>query len=197
MRYWVLVFLVCAGLEAWHELPFPTLGELAPREPVQTALVPGDPAEWYQGQVKFKALARYTIRARILSREPYFLDQVSDISNLDLALGWGRMSDPAIYNQLGISQSGRWYEYHYSGLPPIPAEELIRSSANTHIIPANLSITSQLFWFREGDVIQLSGYLVQATWPNGATWVSSLSRTDTGDHSCEVMWVDAAYWVAR
>jgi hypothetical protein len=197
MRFWVLVFVLSVGLEAWHSLPYPTPGVLAAADPSQTALTSGDPTGWNEGDVKFTPLAHYIIKARILSRESYFFDHMSGISSLDLALGWGRMSDPAIYDKLNIRQFARWYEYHWPDQPPIPPDEIIRSSANTHIIPANLAITNQLFWLRQGDVVQLSGYLVQANFPNGGTWTSSLSRTDTGNHSCEVMWVNSVKCIAR
>lgn len=197
MRFWVLALLLCAGLEAWHTLPPPTLGVLAPAEPSQTNLLPGDPTEWAYHGVAFKPLARYDIKARILHRSSYYFDGPSGISNLDLAVGWGRMSDPAIYRPLDVSQGGRWYSWHYDGPPPIPLDEINRSSANTHIIPANPFIRRRLFWMREGDVVELSGYLVAARWPNGATWTSSLSRMDVGDHACEIMWVNSARVVAR
>ena len=197
MRFWVAVFVLCVGLEAWHTLPYPTAGVLAAADPSQTALTSGDPIGWNEGVVKFNPLAHYDIKARILSRQSYYFDPMSGISSLDLALGWGRMSDPANYDKLNIRQFARWYEYHWPDQPPIPADEIIRSSANTHIISANSAVAYQLFWLRQGDVVQLTGYLVQATFPSGATWTSSLSRTDTGDHSCEVMWVNTVKNLAR
>jgi hypothetical protein len=35
----------------------------------------------------------------------------------------------------------------------------------------------------------LAGELVEATGPQIGTWRSSLSRTDTGNGACELMWV--------
>jgi hypothetical protein len=40
-----------------------------------------------------------------------------------------------------------------------------------------------------GDIIELRGYLVEVTAPDGWHWRSSLSRTDSGDGACELMWV--------
>ncbi len=43
---------------------------------------------------------------------------------------------------------------------------------------------------RTGELIHLSGLLVEATGPEIGTWRSSLSRTDTGNGACELVWVE-------
>ena len=40
------------------------------------------------------------------------MDRESDLAPVDLALGWGRMSDEAILKDIQISQSGRFYFWH-------------------------------------------------------------------------------------
>lgn len=44
---------------------------------------------------------------------------------------------------------------------------------------------------RKHEVITLQGTLVQVEADDGWKWTSSLSRTDTGDGSCEVVLVDS------
>ena len=43
---------------------------------------------------------------------------------------------------------------------------------------------------REGQLIRLSGHLVQVEGDDGFRWVSSRTRDDTGDGACEVIWVE-------
>jgi hypothetical protein len=43
---------------------------------------------------------------------------------------------------------------------------------------------------RTGALIHLSGRLVEATGPEIGTWRSSLTRTDTGNGACELVWVE-------
>lgn len=136
-------------------------------------------------------LAVFQVRARILSREDYRLDNEAKLSPTDLALGWGRMADPAVYQQLAISQSGRWYHYRWQNQPPIPPEEIIASSANMHMIPANDAIAQQLSKLKPGKMVKIQGYLIEARNPQGWRWRSSLSRTDTGAGACEVVFVRA------
>jgi hypothetical protein len=39
-------------------------------------------------------------------------------------------------------------------------------------------------------LVTVSGYLVDVRGANGFTWKTSLSRSDTGDGSCEIVWVE-------
>ncbi len=55
-----------------------------------------------------RPLATFDIKARVLSRKRYLLGRESDLAPIDLALGWGQMSDEQILEHFSISQSGRW-----------------------------------------------------------------------------------------
>ena len=100
------------------------------------------------------------------------------------------MSDSSVLAGLDISQSGRWYYYHWStAQPPIPEREIVRSSANMHMIPANDTVRYQIRQVRVGDVVHLEGQLIEARGRDGSTWRSSMTRDDTGDGACEVVYV--------
>lgn len=189
-----------AILVLWHVVdlvPTPTATALAPDAPDQQVLAPGETVGWTYRGYHIIPLARYEIKARVMHRESYYLDHAAAISPLDLALGWGRMSNPAVYDQLHIGQGWRWYTWHWYGAPPIPESEINTSSANTHLIPATDEVRDHLFWVRTGNVIKLSGYLVEADGEGTWHWRSSLTRDDSGDGSCEVMWVKEVETVGR
>jgi hypothetical protein len=131
----------------------------------------------------------YEIKAVVLARERYRNDPGAKLSPVDLALGWGPMSTAAVINDLSISQSGRWYEYSWSGEEPLPPDEITAHSANTHCLPATPEIRRQLLAIKRHDVVTLEGYLVEVTGPEGYRWRSSLSRTDTRGGACEVLWI--------
>lgn len=134
-------------------------------------------------------LAEYSIRARVLSRENYRLGREADLSTLDFALGWGRMSDNSVLDRIEISQSGRFYFWRVQELP-IPRREIETSSANVHLIAADSSIERQLERVRKGQVVQLRGRLVEAEANDGWKWKSSLTRDDTGAGACELLFVE-------
>jgi hypothetical protein len=200
MSWRLLLFVLLVVFVLWRyggDWSQRTPGIVAPDPPTQVMLAPGEVAPWPDGDFKVTPLARYTIKARVLHREPYWFDYCANLSPLDLALGWQRMSDPAVYDKLNISQGSRWYEWHWWGSPPIPEDEIISESANTHLIPADKTVCDRVEGFNAGDIVQLSGFLVHIDGPKGWHWQSSLSRTDTGDGSCEVMWVKDATRLGR
>lgn len=139
---------------------------------------------------ELEPLADFAITARVLSRENYRFDRAAVLSPVDLALGWGPMSDDEVLRRLTISQGGRWYFYRWSGEPPIPVHEIVRHSANMHLIPADDGIASTLSRVRPGHVVELRGKLVEARGADGFRWRSSLTREDSGDGACEIVYVE-------
>lgn len=135
-------------------------------------------------------LAYFAIDARVLHRKIYRYDRPAALVPVDLALGWGPMSDQHVLDQLKISQSMRFYWYEYQRQPPIPKDQIISHSTNIHVIPSTTEIASRCKSLRTGSLVHLSGELVEATGPGIGTWRSSLSRTDTGNGACELMWVE-------
>ena len=163
-------------------------GVLAPSEPSQTLLDAGP--SWQQGKYRFTARAEFSMRARVLSTNRYWFDGASAVSPIDFAVGWGRMSDQTVIDQIGFGQTQRWYRYWPKGRQfPIPAQEMVSQSANMHMIPADAAIRKLLRAVRAGDLISLDGYLVSVSSEGGWRWDTSLSRTDTGNGACEIVWV--------
>jgi hypothetical protein len=163
-------------------------GELAPAAPLQQSLdAPAPPL--HKGDIAVKALARFSLAARVLSRTDYSWDKEASLAPVDLALGWGRMSDSAVLDKVDISQSSRFYHWHVDAFP-IPESEIVESSANMHLAPADAAVEREIRQAREGDVVEFDGYLIEAVWPDGYRWVSSLSRSDSGPGACELVWVE-------
>ncbi|MBU1101164.1 MAG: hypothetical protein KKA84_12255 [Bacteroidetes bacterium] len=133
-------------------------------------------------------LAEFKLNAKVLSKEYYYFDRGSVVSPLDLALGWGPMSDQTIVDKIDISQSGRWYYWSANPLP-IAGNVISDNSANMHIIPADGYVADQLDETIVGQIINLNGYLVKVIGPDGFVWQSSLTRTDRGNGACELFYV--------
>ena len=192
-KVWVLALAGIAGtwgIRTFLQRPVhPPPGMIAPDEPLQGP--PTRTAAWTFRDHTFTALASFDITARVLSRERYRFDRAAELSPIDLALGWGPMSDSAVLDHVHIRQDGRWY--YWSAAPlPLPAGEISSHSANMHMIPARPSVRDTLFGAREGQVVHLQGQLIEAEGKDRWKWRSSLTRTDTGDGACEVIWVESA-----
>lgn len=157
--------------------------------PVQSG-VPSTVRPFRHGNFMLSPLAGFSVDARVLSREDYSSGAEAALSPTDLALGWQRMSDPAVYERLGVTQAGRWYRYEWDADgPPIPLQEIVRSSANMHMIPADAEIARALADIRPDQHVRLQGWLVEARRGDGWMWRSSLTREDTGAGACEVVYV--------
>jgi hypothetical protein len=191
LQRWIGLLALLLAL-AWcqHEqrpVPHPP-GVLVADAPLQQAL-DAPVALLHKGDATIKPLATFSLSARVLSRADYRWDAGASIAPVDLALGWGRMSDSAVLEQIDISQSGRFFNWQVRKFP-IPEQELIESAANMHLIPADATIEREIKRTRAGDIVSFDGYLVEADGPNGYRWVSSLTRKDTGNGACELVWVE-------
>lgn len=189
-RLWlVLAICVVGAYFSWRERPIPhPPGVLAPDDPVQR-LLSADAPVFHQDRYQIQALAEFALEARVLARENYRFDAGAGLAPMDLALGWGPMSDSAVLDQIDIHQGNRFYYWSTANFP-IPRHEIEIHSANMHLIPASLSVAKQLRAVRPGHILRLHGYLVEARRDDGWHWRSSLSREDTGDGACELVWVE-------
>ena len=165
-------------------------GEIAADDPLQSELEA--PQTLTQGDFQLLPQAQFSAEVRVLSRERFRLGPLADVSPLDIAVGWGPMSDSTVLADLDISQANRFYFWHYDDEPPIPRQDIESHSANWHLIPANDVVWRQLRRLRVGDVVKLDGMLVNLESPEGGTFKTSLRREDTGAGACEILYVRSA-----
>jgi hypothetical protein len=192
-RHALYVILVALALwSGWQRFDLrvvhPPDGAIAPDDPLQVPTRDATPIR--HGRWLLTPRADYDITARILSREDYRFDRLADLAPEDLALGWGPMSDNRVLAQFEVSQAVRFYEWRPRRALPIPREAVISHSANTHLIPATERVRAQLARLRVGEVVHLSGPLVDAKRDDGAWINTSLTRLDSGPGACEVLLVE-------
>ena len=162
-------------------------GILASQQPIQVIT---NQSQFQLKTYTIKPLQSFEIEARVLSATHYTFDQEADLAPVDLALGWGQMSDESVLNQIDITQTNRFYYWHVDSFP-IPRKAIETSSANMHMIPADSNVEKILKSIKAGQLVKISGYLVEATSGDGWHWKSSLTREDTGSGACELVYVKA------
>jgi hypothetical protein len=165
-------------------------GTLVAGDPRQVNFESADALD-YKG-VHITPRAGFDAEVRVLSRERYWLGALAKVAPLDIAVGWGPMSDSAVLAKLDISQSGRFYFWHYADEPPIPPEAIVTHSANWHLVPADDRVWKTLRTLRAGSVVRLQGKLVDIETADHATIKTSLTRDDSGAGACEVIYVESA-----
>ncbi|KYG66288.1 hypothetical protein AZI86_04320 [Bdellovibrio bacteriovorus] len=184
-----ILFVPVIAIMVWRDWPITQAPGILVGEAPAQELIPAEarkPIKYNDSVVE--PLATYRIRARVLSKQRYRFDHGAKVSPIDLALGWGPMSDTAILDQLSVSQDHRFYFLRWQE-PPINEKDMMLNSANVHIIPANDYIKDQVLSLRIGQIVELRGSLVVVSGKDGGEWKSSLSREDSGAGACELMYV--------
>ncbi|NLT21219.1 MAG: hypothetical protein GXY16_09520 [Syntrophomonadaceae bacterium] len=159
-------------------------------DPVQINLVEPETitVKGKNGEVELSLLAEYSVAGVIKSKKKYSSDYPSQVSVYDFALAWGDLNMKEIDKHIKYSQSGRWYRYLFPYDSPVSGQYIANHSANVHLIHKNEEILKKLKRSRKNHYVRLEGYLVSVNFQNGP-WRSSLSRTDTGNGACEIMYV--------
>ncbi|HEY7643311.1 MAG TPA: hypothetical protein VH814_26520 [Steroidobacteraceae bacterium] len=195
MRYSHLALVAVGLFGAWqfvssrpiHHAP----GEIAAADPLQSpTLEAAQPLS--RGDFQVIPRAQFSAEVRVLARERYRLGALADVAPLDIAVGWGPMSDSAVLADIDISQANRFYFWHYDHEPRIPPDVIITHSANWHLVPANDVVWRKLRGLRIGDVVKLEGMLVNLENPGVGTMATSLTRNDSGPGACEIIYVEKA-----
>jgi hypothetical protein len=136
--------------------------------------------------------AAYVLRGIVVSKERYHAGIAADLSPMDVAVAWGRLTEDGLHRRISWSQTSRWYVWTYNSGFPRDNDFISRWSSNTHVIPSTPVLRRALRYLKEGRPAELAGLLVDAHGTKGGQWWdwnSSLSREDHGDGSCEVLYL--------
>ena len=188
------ILIVCAAvlsLAFFWDGPEPRLppGVLVPYEPDQDNIP--TPRQWQFKNSQVTGLANFRVRARVLLTEHYWWGREADVAPVDLTLGWRIMSNQEILDGLRIYHMRRAYAWMpRDGRLPASEADIIAHSANMHMVPSTPELADRLRAIHAGDLVDIRGYLIEIKFPDGGTWRSSLTRTDTGNGACELVWVD-------
>jgi hypothetical protein len=194
MRYFPIALTVGVVFAAWQFFGDRPVGRepgvLVDSIPSQRLLEDAHPIE-FKGVV-LKPRAEFSAEVRVLGRERYRVGELAEVAPLDIAVGWGEMSDSSVLQDIDISQRGRFYHWQYDDRPPIPEIHIISQSANWHLIPANALVWRSLRDLRVGDLVTLEGTLVDIESAEEGVMKTSLRRDDSGAGACEILLVDEA-----
>ncbi len=194
-RIFILLLIAGAAWKFYYYADSVSLGPgvMAGEAPQQEAIEPS--ISHQLDDYIINEVATFSLKAKVLAKKNYYTGRESDLSPTDLALGWGNMSDESILDVIEISQSGRFYYWQVESFP-IPRKEIETHSANMHLIPADESVERDIGKIRNGDIIELSGSLVNVTaQDDNWRWKSSQTRNDTGKGACELILVKSLYIV--
>lgn len=165
-------------------------GVLVPAEPRQGP-IPASTLPEIAGW-KLRAVADYELRGRVLGTKRYHTGASADLVPVDVAVGWGPMSDTAMLDALTLSMGNRFFFYEWANQPPLEENLILRNVANNHVIAANPQVREVISSLRRGHLIHFRGYLVDATKAGEGNWTTSRRRDDRGNGACEIFYVESA-----
>ena len=116
MRELLVIGALLTGVYLWtgREISRPA-GVLVQEDPVQRQVDSRSTLDKNGYQINL--LASFDIRARVIAAERYRFDRGAQVSPVDLALGWGAMSDSSVLHQISVAQGGRTYSWWGQELP--------------------------------------------------------------------------------
>jgi hypothetical protein len=183
-----IIAMVAATVALFGGRPEPHRpGILAPQEPLQ--LPAEDARPWQYLGYEIRPRAAYTLHGRVLAATHYRWDRGARLAPVDLAVGWGVMSDTTWLDRFDVTQGSRYFTLYPRGRDADLAQALLHS-ANMHLIPGTPEVRRALEAARAGNLVTLHGRLVDVSAPDGFSWHTSLRRDDTGAGACELVWVD-------
>lgn len=163
-------------------------GILVKEEPLQQNITP--PYDYSGGDYTITVMAEFDMDGKVLSKERYRMGRFADLVPYDLALGWKEMSDEAVLRDMDITQHGRWYYWQSNEKTKLTNTEIGHRSSNMHMSPVGSEVRKTMDRVRRGDIINLSGKLINITTKDGGIWKTSLSRKDGGGGACEIVLVE-------
>ena len=136
--------------------------------------------------------AAYRVRGVVVGRENYHSGWNALISPADVALCWGKLAENGTYKRLKWSQGNRWYFWHAGDDFGYNNDFVAQHSSNNHLIPATPNLAKAVKSLKEGDTVEMTGQLVDVAATKKSQnyrWNSSISTTDRGDGSCEIIYL--------
>ncbi|NGP87903.1 hypothetical protein [Fodinibius halophilus] len=188
LKHLLIVVLIAGGLYYyWTTRPVTHgPGVVAPETPVQKTTYNRDKIDYKEFTIIPKA--KLKLEARILSIQQYYFDKYTDLTPTDVVFGWGPMSDETNLESLMVRQSERSF-YWEMARPPLKQQKMWKHAANMHLIGSTQKIRDKISSLRQGQIVQVKGFLVNVSSPEGWELKTSLTRDDIGDDSSEVVWI--------
>ena len=148
--------------------------------------------------------AAYEIAGLVVSQHRgdalFNLYHQADPGNIrDICVVWGETVTNGSYRKVKFSSGEFTCSYSWSGaVTPVFRPEKV---SNNHLIPADRAIARRIGAIRVGDQIRMTGLLVDYTVTKDGQHVfarrTSLTRSDTGNGACEILYVTGLSVVAR
>ena len=142
-------------------------------------------------------LYRYRIVGKIMGKDEYSGAPTDRLAPMDLTIANGEIIRPEVLGHFTVQKYPRHFRYFYSypaGSTPLSQPYITEHISNNHLIFADDTLHAAIKAARVGDMVEISGYLVSVSGrsTDGRTFTqrTSTTRSDQGEQSCEVVYVE-------
>jgi hypothetical protein len=135
--------------------------------------------------------ATFDVEGVVVSTHRYWFDGGAKLSRWDVGLAWGRTAWADVLDEVRWTHHTRFLHWRTSRELAVSFEQMEREIANIHTIAATPDVERSLRRLRRGEIARLQGLLVDVRGANAFVWNTSLTRTDTGNGACEILWVQS------
>ncbi|SMO66793.1 hypothetical protein [Gracilimonas mengyeensis] len=158
LKYIVLCIMVIAGYLVYINYPVSHgPGKVAKEAPKIESARWEKPFEFKGATLTPKK--KIAAKVRVIKKEPYYFDDFTEFSPMDVLVGWNELSDERNLEFIYFSLQDRSYEVELTR-PPLEVSTIHRESDLWHLIPSSSKIKDQIKEIRNGHVISISGMLV-------------------------------------
>jgi len=154
---------------------------------------------WYQGpqgtiatasdtSISLRTVEPVRLAGSVLSKKTY-KDDMGAVSPLDIVLGWNEYLEPSRASSLRIWQADRTYNWVNPGVGSL--HKVVTSTANLHLIASDSLVLNTLQNLQVGDLVRLTGQIVDVQKNGEIVWTSSTQPDDVGFDSGEIVYVES------
>lgn len=174
LKFILLVIITFLGYYFWSTYPISHgPGEMAPEKPIITRI------NWEKSvlykEVEIIPIRKISAQVRIIKKEAYYFDSRSKLSPLDLLIGWGELSDERNLDNIRFHLSKRYFNYT-TIKPTIQLDKILEQISLWHIVPSSELVEEEIKKLREGNIVQLEGYIVDIESKVGIEWKSEIKK---------------------
>ncbi len=208
----IIIMLICLGyylnryVFVHKEYEYvPDLGNLP--QPVQYKAEGGTHMKVNDLEATIAFKAHYSISGRVVDIQTYGdYKDFNVMAPVDFGMVWGPFAKDEYQKRVTWSSYGTRFLSFYTSdsrwTGEIGGMSAVQSMfSNNHLIPADDAIKKQIDAIKKNQYVKLEGYLVTvyASSPTitYAPWESSLTRLDSGDGACEIMYVEKVVWLKQ
>ena len=120
---------------------------------------------------------------------------ISETSGGAFLLGWGRMSDEAVLDELDVEVERRVTIKPSGGTSPVPEKIFYEESSLFYLIPANPGVAEVIkeATDRKWKIVNIEGYLVSLKAEKKHEWNSSKDSFGSRNRPLKIVWVKDMY----